>query len=160
MKINQRQNEEEVRAQIKKLAELLDAKFQLPFGLRIGWDGILGLIPGIGDFATNAVSFYILYRAAMIGCPPSVVLRMALNVIVDNLLDMIPFIGNIFDFFWKSNLKNVELMDRFLIERKQTVRSSRFVIALTVVCLLALFFGLMTVVFMTLRFLWRTITAF
>lgn len=159
MELHQTAKENEIRLQVKRLAELMDSKFQLPMGIRVGWDGVLGLIPGIGDLATNAVSFYILYRAAMVGCPPSVILRMALNIFIDNILDMIPIVGNIFDFFWRSNLKNVALLEQFLTGRKEVIRNSRLVIALIVVSMLALFLGMMAIVFMTLGFMWQIVVS-
>lgn len=133
------QNEADAKAEVRKIAEYLDSKFTLPFGWKIGWDGILGLIPGIGDVLTTAFSFYIIYKAALIGCPPSVILRMGLNVLIDNVLDAIPLIGNIFDFMWKSNIKNVQLMDRFLAEPHQTTLSSRAVVLVTLLFVCAVF---------------------
>ncbi len=146
--------EAEHRQQVRRLAELLDSEFKLPFGWRIGWDGILGLIPGFGDTATSMVSFYILYRAAMLGCPPSVILRMGLNVLIDNLLDVIPILGNIFDFIWKSNLKNVQLMEEYLAQPHATVRTSRWVIAGTVIFIFAVLIGCLTLTFLLARWLW------
>ena len=98
------ENESESLNEIRKLADLMDSKYSF-LGWRIGWDGILGLIPGIGDFATNLVSFYILYKAALLGCPFSVLSRMGLNLLIDNVLDTLPLVGNLFDFAWRANLK-------------------------------------------------------
>lgn len=115
---------------LKKLAEFLDSKFRLPGGFRIGWDGILGFIPGIGDLVTNLISFYIIVRAAMIGCSPSVILHMGLNVLLDNLFDMIPILGNIFDIIWKSNTRNMALVEKFQLDPASTRRSSRWAVFL------------------------------
>lgn len=117
--------------ELKKISQWLDSKYQLPFGFRIGWDGILGLIPGFGDMATNIISFYILYKAALLGCPLSVISRMGLNLLVDNVLDTLPLIGNIFDFAWKANNKNLALLERFLQQPHQTTRSSQMIVMLT-----------------------------
>lgn len=125
------------REQLKRLSEFLDSKYQLPFGWRIGWDGILGLIPGIGDVVTNLVSFYIVYQAAMMGCPPSVILRMAINLLIDNLIDAIPLIGNLFDFMWKANNKNVALLESYLNNPQHAIKASRFHVFLTL-CLVVL----------------------
>lgn len=127
------------REQIKRLSQLLDSKFQLPFGWRIGWDGILGFIPGIGDILTNIVSFYIVYQAAMLGCPPSVILRMAINILIDNVIDAVPIIGNIFDFMWKANNRNVALLETYLNNPHHATRASRLFVILTLCLVVALF---------------------
>ena len=119
-------------ADLEQLAKLLDAKYQLPGGFRIGWDGILGFVPGIGDLITNILSMYIIARAAALGCSPSVILRMGGNVLLDNLFDLFPIIGNFFDIFWKSNLKNIELLDQFQAHPTKTTFTSKLLIVATV----------------------------
>jgi hypothetical protein len=147
-------NEEQAKKEIRRMSEILDSEFQLPFGWRIGWDGIIGLIPGFGDVATNLMSFYILYRAAWLGCPPSVILRMGLNVLIDNLVDTIPIIGNIFDFMWKSNLKNVQLMEQYLARPHQTVTHSRAIVLATVFFIFAVMVGCVVLTFLLARWIW------
>ncbi|RYE92224.1 MAG: DUF4112 domain-containing protein [Oxalobacteraceae bacterium] len=61
---------------------MLDSKYRLPGGFRVGWDGILGFIPGLGDVATSGISLYILFQAAILGAPPAVLGRMLREVIV------------------------------------------------------------------------------
>ena len=146
--------ETETRKELQKLSVLLDSQFQLPFGWRIGWDGILGLIPGLGDFATNIMSFYILYKAALLGCPPAVIARMGLNLLIDNVIDTIPLIGNLFDFVWKANLKNVQLMENYLSEPHRTVVASRAVVAATILFIFALVIGCLALTFFLARWLW------
>ncbi len=99
---------------LKRISELLDTKYSGPFGIKFGLDPILGLIPGIGDFVTTVLSFYIIFQAYMIGVGYSVLIRMCVNVLLENLIDMIPFFGNIFDFIWKSNTKNLELLNKYI----------------------------------------------
>lgn len=119
------QNETE---KLKTLATYLDAQFQLPFGIKIGWDGIIGLIPGLGDLVTNTFSFYIVLKATTLGCSFSVVLRMLLNILIDNLVDVFPVIGVVLDFAWKSNLKNVQLLENYLHNPDHTRRVSKAII--------------------------------
>lgn len=126
---------------LKKIATYLDSQFHLPFGWRIGWDGIIGMIPGAGDLVTNGISFYIVYRAALIGCPPSVILRMCLNILIDNFLDLIPFVGIVFDFMWKSNLKNVELLEKYLDKPDRTRVASVAILIFTVIFAIAVICG-------------------
>lgn len=129
---------------VRKLAQIMDAHFRLPLGLRIGWDGILGFIPGIGDFATNILSLYIIFQAAILGCPPAIILRMGVNLLIDNAVDAIPIFGNFFDIFWKANLKNVSLLEAYSAAPRQTTMRSRWAIGIGLV--LVLFFTLASIV--------------
>ncbi len=141
---------ENVPLDLKKLSEFLDSKYEGPGGFRFGWDAILGLIPGVGDFLTTTSSLYIIVRAALLGCPPVLLFRMGLNVLVESVIDLIPLLGNLFDFVWKSNIMNLSLLERYLAEPRQTVkRSTAFVwitvliIALSLVAFVALAFYLL-----------------
>ena len=122
---------------MRALAHWLDSAIPLPFGIRVGWDGIIGLIPGVGNIATTGISFYILARAASVGAPASVISRMGLNLLIDNLFDALPIFGNLFDFFWKANEKNVALLDRHLENPGKTARGSRWVVGLTLFAIFA-----------------------
>ncbi len=95
------------------LARLLDRAVQVP-GTRIGLglDGLLGLIPGVGDAAGGVLSLYILLLAWRAGVPGPVLARMAANVGIDVLVGTVPVLGDIADFAFKANLRNVELFDR------------------------------------------------
>ena len=139
--------ERDVRGEARKISEYLDSKYTLPFGLKKGWDGILGLIPGVGDLLTNAFSFYIIYKASMIGCPPAVVLRMGINVLIDNVIDAVSLIGNIFDFIWKANTKNVALLEQYLEQPRKVTRSSRLVVAMRLILVAAVFIACIVLTF-------------
>jgi hypothetical protein len=125
----------------------------LPNGWRFGWDGILGLIPGIGNLITDGFALYILVRAAMVGCPPSLLLRMGLNVLIDNIIDKVPLFGIVFDFIWKANTKNVALMERYFDNQTPVVRQSRYILILTLVLILVLFISGLVVTFWLLLWL-------
>ena len=106
---------------IDKLAKLLDAQFTLPgTPIRFGWDGIIGLIPGIGDTVTLLPQLYLLYEAvrAKVGLPT--ILKMAVNVAIDWLVGTIPVLGDVFDVVWKSNLRNAQLLAE-AIRQKQAI---------------------------------------
>lgn len=93
------------------LAELFDDRFRLPLtSRRFGLDGILGLIPGIGDAVTGVVSLYLAAEAWRLGMPFTGLLRMVFNVVVDVVLGAIPLVGDLFDFAWRANRKNVRLV--------------------------------------------------
>jgi hypothetical protein len=101
----------DVERSLDQLSRLMDGLFRIPgTGWRVGLDAIVGLIPGVGDFATTAVSFYILAAGVRYRVPKVTLLRMAANVGVDYLLGAVPVVGDIFDAAWKSNQMNVELL--------------------------------------------------
>ena len=106
----------EVEENLQQLSRYLDGLFEIPVvGWRFGLDALVGLIPGAGDWATAAVSLYILTAAVRYRVPKITMLRMTLNIAIDFLLGAIPFIGDILDVFWKSNRKNL----RLLVERAE-----------------------------------------
>ena len=98
---------------LDKLSQLLDNAFAIPgTRLRIGLDGILGLIPGIGDAAGAVLSIYVVVQAARLGLPVSALLRMVGNVAVETVVGAVPIVGDIFDIVWKANTKNMALLRR------------------------------------------------
>lgn len=124
-------------SQLKALAELLDSTFSGPFGIRFGLDALLGLIPGVGDVITSCLSLYILVAAGSLGVGAATLSRMAINILVDSLVDMIPLFGNLFDFYWKSNVKNIQILEAHLLRPEVEAVKSRMIIALVGVLLLA-----------------------
>jgi hypothetical protein len=103
----------EVERSLDQLSLWMDGLFRIPgTGWRVGLDAIVGLIPGVGDFATTAVSLYILAAGVRYRVPKVTLLRMATNIGVDYVLGSIPVVGDIFDAAWKSNQMNVELLRR------------------------------------------------
>ena len=101
----------EVERSLDQLSHLMDGLFRVPgTGWRVGLDAIVGLIPGVGDFATTAVSLYILAAGVRYRVPKVTLLRMAANIGVDYLLGAVPVVGDLFDAAWKSNQMNVELL--------------------------------------------------
>jgi hypothetical protein len=100
---------------LHELASLLDSAFQIPgTSFRIGWDSLVGLVPGIGDAMTGVLSAAIVARAAQLGVPRGVLTRMGLNVAVDVIVGAVPLIGDVFDVVWKANKRNVRLLERYL----------------------------------------------
>ena len=94
-----------------RLSWLMDDLIRVPgLGWRFGLDAIVGLIPGIGDTATSLVSFYILAAAVRYRVPKVTLLRMGFNLGIDYLMGSLPLVGDVFDAWWKSNQKNVELL--------------------------------------------------
>ena len=101
----------DVERSLEQLSRMMDGLFRIPgTGWRIGLDALVGLIPGVGDFATTAVSFYILAAGVRYRVPKATLLRMSANIAVDYLLGAVPIVGDLFDAAWKSNQMNVELL--------------------------------------------------
>lgn len=134
---------------LRLLARAMDSQFSIG-GFKFGWDGILGLIPGIGDVATSLASFYIIIRAAALGATPAVLARMGLNVLIDNTLDAIPILGQIFDFLWKSNNRNLALLEAHLANPRATRRASALVVGLILLGTIAAVITLLAVSAMAL----------
>lgn len=102
-------------AQLERLVRLLDSEFRLPgTRWRFGVDGLLGLIPGIGDAATATLGASVIAYAAACGVRRRVLARMAGNLAIDVVLGSVPLVGDVFDFFWKSNSRNLALLRREL----------------------------------------------
>lgn len=99
------------RARLERLAEWLDSKFAIPgTDLRFGLDGIVGLIPGVGDLSTFAVSLYLILEALDMGARKRIVVCMLWNAGIDAAIGAIPVIGDLFDFIHKANTKNIRLL--------------------------------------------------
>lgn len=97
--------------ELEWLSRLMDNMFVIPgLGWRFGLDPLLGLIPGVGDVMTSLVSVYILSAAVRYQVPRVIVLRMTLNIVIDYLGGAVPLVGDVFDVWWKSNQKNIELL--------------------------------------------------
>ena len=104
---------------VRVLSRLLDEQFRIPGTTqRIGLDGLLGLIPGVGDAAGALLSAYILYEAIRLGTPTSVLLRMVANIGIDTVVGAIPVVGDIFDIVWKANKKNAALLQAYLASQR------------------------------------------
>ncbi len=140
--------------QLRVLGRLLDSRFEGPMGVRFGLDGLVGLIPVVGDLVTSAMSLYIIGQAAALGCAPSTLVRMALNVMIENLIDMIPLVGNIFDFVWKSNLRNLALLESHLTAPTKVTWQSRVLVGFIALILMVFFIGTGYVAFKALLAVW------
>ena len=109
--------EAEALARLERLVRLLDDRFSLG-GFRFGLDGLLGLVPGIGDSVGALASAYVMLEARRLGAPRSVLLRMAANLLLDYLIGAVPVAGDLFDFGFKANRRNLDLLRRALGARR------------------------------------------
>lgn len=106
---------------VARVAKLMDSQFKLPgTGFRFGLDPLLGLIPIVGDLSSTAVSVALLLTMFRHGASGAVVVRMAFNIFLDTIVGAIPLVGNVFDFAYKSNERNVALLRRHYAEGKHT----------------------------------------
>lgn len=111
---------------VEKLAWLMDNS--IPIGRwRIGLDGIIGLVPGIGDLVGALISGAIVAAAVRSGLPRSAIARMLANIGVEALVGLVPFLGDLFDMAWKANTKNVEIFREALRGRRNQAKDSLFV---------------------------------
>jgi hypothetical protein len=123
---------------VEGVARLMDSQFRLPgTRFRFGLDPLLGLVPIVGDLSSTAVSVALLLTMMRHGASGSVVVRMALNIFIDTVVGAIPLIGNIFDFAYKSNERNVALLRRHYAEGKHN-GSGKGLVALLLVAFVAL----------------------
>ncbi len=118
------------------LAWLMDSSIQIG-PVSIGLDGLIGLIPGLGDVATSIVSALIILRAMQHGVHRAAILRMLLNVGFDTLLGSVPVAGDFFDFAFKSNIRNLQIYRESMSGTRKPMKDWAF-IAMVVVVLVAL----------------------
>jgi hypothetical protein len=102
---------------LQSLEILLDEAFRVPgTSFRFGIDGIIGLVPGIGDVLAGLLSLIIPLAAWIRGVPYITLLRMAANLGIGVLIGSIPIFGDLFDIVWKANRRNYRLLTRHLGE--------------------------------------------
>jgi hypothetical protein len=116
---------------LRQVSRMLDSALPVPgTSYRFGLDPILGLIPGIGDLVSPVFTLGILWQARDLGIPRVVQLRMIFNVAIDVLIGIVPLIGDLFDFAWKSNDMNLALLERHAYEEHRPSRGDwMFVVA-------------------------------
>jgi len=147
----------EVEESLDNLAYYLDGLFRVPgTGWKFGLDGLIGLVPNVGDTLTSVASFYILVAGVRYGVPKITLLRMAMNIAVDYLLGSVPVIGDAFDFVWKANQMNMDLI-RTRASGKGTGKTSDYVFVFALIA--ALIVLLVGSIFASLFILWWVFTS-
>jgi hypothetical protein len=141
---------------VAKFAYWLDAGIRIPgTNLRFGLDPILGLIPGAGDAAGAVLAGWILVEAIRLGASRTTVVRIAGNVALDAAVGAVPLIGDIFDFAWKANLRNVALLERHLAAPQRAERADRSFVLLVLLGVLAMAVGLLALGILLTRWVLR-----
>src|SRR5262245_30473240 len=100
---------------IELMEQLLERSFVIPgINRAVGLDAIAGLVPVVGDVVTAAMGAYIVWEANNLGLPKWKLWRMAGNIAIDTAFGAIPFVGDAFDFFFRSNTRNLRIVKRHL----------------------------------------------
>jgi hypothetical protein len=124
------------------LSRALDTWFRIPgTPIRFGIDGILGLVPGIGDILGGLASCVIIFAAWVRGAPYVTLARMLANVAIEVVVGAIPIAGDVFDIAWRANRRNYALLAEH-IEQPRTHRWSDWLFLLSLAVLVALVLAL------------------
>jgi hypothetical protein len=104
-----------VRQRVEAMEQLLERSFHIPgTKVPIGLDSIVGLVPVLGDVVTAAMGAYMVWEARNLGMSKFQLIRMAANVGIDTALGAVPLAGDLFDFIWRSNSKNLRIIKKHL----------------------------------------------
>ena len=143
---------------VSKFAYWLDAGIRVPgTNFRFGLDPIIGLIPGAGDAAGAVLAGWILVEAIRLGASRATVIRIAGNVALDAAVGAVPLLGDIFDFVWKANLRNVALLERHLAAPDRAERADRSFVWLVIFGVLVMALGLLVLGILLTRWVFRAL---
>ena len=106
---------EEKLVRLRQLSKNLDESFTIPgTSIKFGMDAILGLVPGGGDLVSGIFSLYMLRAAMKMKLPKRAIISILANIILDTTIGIIPVAGDIFDIFWKSNKRNMNIIEKHI----------------------------------------------
>src|SRR5207302_1781102 len=136
----------QIERELEVLSQIMDNQFRIPIiEWRFGLNAIIDLIPEFGDLATTIVALYILVSAVRYRVPKITLLRMALNIAIYFVGGIVPFAGDLFDAWWKPNIRNINLLKRRATVSAEEARNGRtsdwVFVSIIVGTLLTLFFG-------------------
>ncbi len=104
-----------VRRRIEAMEQLLERSLVVPgINRPVGLDAVAGLVPVLGDIITAGLGMYIVWEARNLGLPKWKLARMAGNVLFDSAIGAVPVAGDFFDFFFRSNTRNLRIVKRHL----------------------------------------------
>jgi hypothetical protein len=128
---------------LRKFAFLMDQAFPIPgTNIRVGLDAVLGLIPGIGDVIGAILSTWIIAGALRHRVPARVIVRMVLNVAIDLVFGAVPVAGDVFDFLYEENMKNMRLLEKYRDRRRPPRSASQIAFTLGVIITFLVLFAL------------------
>ena len=96
----------------QRIAKLLDSQFSI-LGFKFGLEPLIGLLPGLGDTITLFLSLYLFYVALQLKIPRTALIQMLFNIGFDFLVGSVPVVGDLADFFYKANTKNLQILERY-----------------------------------------------
>jgi hypothetical protein len=132
----------------EQIAWLMDSAIHIgPFS--IGLDGLIGLIPGLGDVVTNIMSAVIIIRAMQHGVDNSAILRMLVNLGVDTAVGSIPVVGDFFDFAYKANTKNLRIYRESMSGTRKPFKDWGFVVVVAVFLLAMIVLPILGLIYLT-----------
>ena len=103
------------RKRLSRFAWLLDSVMRIPgTRIRLGLEPMLGVVPVVGDVAGKIISLYVVWEAWRLGLPPSMLMRMFGNILIDLGIGVVPVAGDIADVFWRANKRNVDMLNKHL----------------------------------------------
>ena len=117
------QRYQETLQRLERFARLMDSRFRIPMtDIRFGLGPLMGLVPVVGDVAGLFLSIYIILESRRVNAPGSLQLRMLGNGILDAAGGALPFLGDVFDVWYRANDRNVVLLRHHLHKRLETPR--------------------------------------
>ena len=109
-------------------SKLLDVAFILPgTNIRYGIDGLIGLIPVVGDIITTAISLWLVREARALGAPWHITARMLGNVALDGVVGLVPVAGDAFDVMFRANVRNVRMLKRWMDKQPRLLTSGQMI---------------------------------
>ncbi|MEL6580579.1 MAG: DUF4112 domain-containing protein [Cyanobacteria bacterium J06621_12] len=146
-------------SRLRRVSKLLDNAISIP-GTKIsfGLDPLIGLLPGGGDTLTGGISAYIVVEAARMGIDRDIIWKMVGNILIDSLAGTVPIVGDLFDLGWKSNVKNIELLEQHLDVAESGKQDYLFMIGL-IILLIIIVLGFAAITFFTVTWFWGLVSS-
>lgn len=159
---DERRRRETLEPLFKWLALVMDEFVRIPgTTFKIGLDPLIGLLPGFGDTGSALVSAFALVQAARLGVPKIALARMSLNILINELIGIVPIVGDAFSFWFKSNARNYRILKDYIASPSRAARRSDWIFVIAVLILLAAIVGCgLFVTFLLLRGIARMLTGF
>ena len=125
----------------KWLALIMDEFLRVPgTQFRFGLDPLIGLVPGIGDTGSALISAFALIQAVRLGVPKILLARMSINILINEIIGIVPIAGDAFSFWFKSNARNYQIIKEHL-GAPRVSRRSDWIFVITVLVLLCAIVG-------------------
>ncbi len=140
---------------LRKFARLMDEAFPLPgTNIRVGLDAVIGLIPGIGDVVGGVLSTWIVAGALRHRVPARIIARMVLNICIDLLFGAVPVAGDVFDFLFEENMKNMRLLEKHRDRRRPPRSTTQIALVATLILAFVIMVALLLVAGFVALVLW------